>query len=75
MQEGKEVFNLNVERIAELDAPGMVWKVRYGRPKKGDDRYRLRRNNNKTNNPTSNNDGNDEEERNNDEEEEEEAAK
>lgn len=50
-EEGKQVPNLNDERIAELDTMGFVWKVRHGRPKKGDARFRLRRksNENETN--------------------------
>lgn len=41
--EGKHVYSLNAERIHALNEIGMIWKIRYGRPKKGDARYRLRR--------------------------------
>lgn len=44
-EDGKKVSRLTVERVAELDAIGMVWKLRSARPKKGDERFRLQRKN------------------------------
>lgn len=38
-----KVPNLTAARIVELSDLGMIWQIRYGRPKKGDERYRLRR--------------------------------
>jgi len=41
--EGKKVVTLNQERIEALNELGMIWKIRHGRPRKGDARFRLRR--------------------------------
>lgn len=40
---GKKVPSLNPERIDMLNELGFIWKIRHGRPKKGDARFRLRR--------------------------------
>lgn len=40
---GEKVPTLTPERMTELDEMGMIWKIRHGRPKKGDPRFRLRR--------------------------------
>lgn len=40
---GMKVAALNPERIAALNELGMIWKIRHGRPRKGDARFRLRR--------------------------------
>ena len=40
---GIKVPSLNPERIAALNDLGMIWKIRQGRPRKGDARFRLRR--------------------------------
>lgn len=49
MRKEYELFNegktsrLNQERINSMNAIGFIWKVRFGRPRKGDERFRLRR--------------------------------
>lgn len=45
--------SLNPERIAAMDELGFVWKIRHGRPKKGDARFRLRRKGDTENEDTS----------------------
>jgi hypothetical protein len=40
---GEKVANLSELRIAELDAMGFIWRIRSARPRKGDERFRLRR--------------------------------
>jgi hypothetical protein len=39
---GDKVPNLTEPRIAELDSMGFIWRIRSARPKKGDERFRLR---------------------------------
>jgi hypothetical protein len=40
---GDKVPNLTEPRIAELDSMGFIWRIRSARPRKGEERFRLRR--------------------------------
>jgi hypothetical protein len=41
--DGKQSINLTPPRIQAMSDLGFIWKVRFGRPKKGDPKFRLRR--------------------------------
>jgi hypothetical protein len=45
IQPGEISSNLTPARIQAMSDLGFIWKVRFGRPKKGDPQYRLRRKN------------------------------
>jgi hypothetical protein len=43
IQQGESSINLTPVRIQAMTDLGFIWKVRFGRPKKGDPKFRLRR--------------------------------